>query len=468
MAMRERLPVTLGDLARAVGGRVVAGAADTPIDGFSIDSRSLSRGDLFVAIRGDRFDGHAFVADALGRGACGAVVSDLAALGSSPAIGVVVDDTVRALQALGRYIRRASHARVIAITGSMGKTTTKELTAELLGARYRVFRNRGNLNNHIGLPLSLLELRERPEVAVVELGMNGPGEISQLVAIAEPEIRVWTNVAEVHAEFFPSIEEIADAKAEVLERATSDTVVVANAADDRVMARVSGFPGRVATFGVGAEAEVTATEVEDLGLDGTRALVRTPVGATTVTTPLLGCGNLANVLAAVTVALQLHVPLAAIPERVAAVDAPPHRGQIRRLARGVVVVDDSYNSNPLAVAIALETLSRDRRVGRRVAVLGEMLELGARADALHRTTGRAAAAAGLGLLLTVGGAAARALGAAAVEAGMPADRVIHCDESDAAATRLTALLRADDIVLVKGSRGVRTDLVVARLEAENA
>ena len=466
--MHERLPMTLGELAQAVGGTVVAGAAETPIDGFSIDSRSLKRGDLFVAIRGDQFDGHTFVADALARGACGAIVSDAGAFGSSPAIGVVVDDTVRALQALGRYIRRVSHARVVAITGSVGKTTTKELTAALLGARYRVFRNPGNLNNHIGLPLSLLELRTQPEVAVVEFGMNGPGEISRLVEIAEPELRVWTNVAEVHAAFFPSIAKIADAKAEILEGATQDTIVVANAADDLVMARVSGFPGRVATFGIGAEAEVTATEIEDLGLDGTRALVQTPVGATPVTTALLGRGNLANVLAAVTVALQLQVPLTAIPERVAAVDAPPHRGQIRRLAHGVVVVDDSYNSNPLAVVTALETLSRDHRVGRRVAVLGEMLELGGRADALHRETGRAAAAAGLGLLLTVGGEAARALGVAAVEAGLPDNRVIHCEGSEEAALRLIAKLQANDVVLVKGSRGVRTDLVVARLEAERA
>ena len=466
--MRERVLVTAGDLVRAVGGRLVAGVAETAIEGFSIDSRSLSPGDLFVAIRGDRFDGHAFVADALGRGACGAVVSNVAALGSSTAIGVEVDDTVRALQALGRHIRRASNARVVAITGSVGKTTTKELTAAVLEARFRVFRNRGNLNNHIGLPLSLLELRARPEIAVMELGMNGPGEISRLVDIAEPELRVWTNVAEVHAEFFPSIEEIADAKAEILKGATPDTVIVANAADDLVMTRVSGFRGRVATFGVGVEAEVRATEVEDLGLDGTRAQVRTPVGTTAVTTPLLGRGNLANVLAAVAVALQLQVPLGVIAERVAAVDAPPHRGQIRRLAHGVVVVDDTYNSSPLAVATALETLSGDRRVGRRVAVLGEMLELGARADALHRATGRAAAAAGLGLLLTVGGAAARVLGAAAVAAGMPADQVIHCEGSEEAATRLTVMLKAGDVVLVKGSRGVRTDLVVARLEAECA
>ena len=464
--MRERLRVTLGDIVRAVAGRLVAGAGETAVEGFSIDSRSLSPGDLFVAIRGDRFDGHVFVADALGRGACGAIVSDAAALGSSPGAGILVDDTVRALQALGRHIRRGSNARVVAITGSIGKTTTKELTATLLEARYCVFRNRGNRNNHIGLPLSLLELQARPEIAVVELGMNRPGEIGRLVDIAEPELRVWTNVAEVHAEFFPSIEEIADAKAEILEGATPDTVVVANAEDDLVMTRVSEFPGRVATFGIGVEADVRATEVEDFGLDGTRAQVRTPVGTTTVTTPLLGRGNLANVLAAITVALQLQVPLGAITERVAVVDAPPHRGQLHRLAHGVVVVDDSYNASPLAVATALETLSGDRRIGRRVAVLGEMLELGARADALHRATGRAAAAAGLGLLLTVGGDTARVLGAAAVEAGMPADHVIHCEDSEEAATRLTVMLRADDVVLVKGSRGVRTDLVVARLEAE--
>jgi|TARA_B100002003_G_scaffold180407_1_gene168408 UDP-N-acetylmuramoyl-tripeptide--D-alanyl-D-alanine ligase len=462
----ERLLVTLEDLARVVDGRVVAGALGMPLDGFSIDSRSLDPGDLFVAIRGDRFDGHAFVADAVARGACGALVSDAAALGASGGVGVVVGDTLLALQALGQHIRRASNARVVAITGSAGKTTTKELTAAVLGARYRVFRNRGNLNNHIGLPLSLLALRTRPEVAVVELGMNGPGEIRRLVEIAEPELRVWTNVAEVHAEFFPSIEAIADAKAEILEGASPDTVVVANAADQRIMTRVAGFQGRVATFGVGVDAEVTATEVEDRGLDGTRALVRTPAGATTLTTSLPGRGNLANILAAVAVALQLQVPLGALAERVATVEAPPHRGQLRRLARGVVVIDDTYNANPLAVVTALQTLSQDRREGRRVAVLGEMLELGARSEALHRKTGRAAASAGLGLLLTVGGDPARALGAAAVEAGMSSDRVIHFESSEEAATRLTELLQADDVVLVKGSRSVRTDLVVSRLEAE--
>jgi UDP-N-acetylmuramoyl-tripeptide--D-alanyl-D-alanine ligase len=465
--MRGRLSVTLGDLARAIDGRVVAGASGTPIVGFSIDTRSLRPGDLFIAIQGDRFDGHAFVADALGRGACGALVSDATVLGLAP-VAVVVNDTVRALQELGRYIRRASHARVVAVTGSAGKTTTKELIAAILRARYRVCRSFGNLNNHIGLPISLLELHTRPEVAVVEFGMNRPGEISRLVEIAEPELRVWTNVAEVHAEFFSSIEAIADAKAEVLEGATKDTVVVANAADRRVMARVAGFLGRVVTFGVEVEADVTTNAVEDRGLDGIRALVRTPVGDMRVITPLLGRGNLANVLAAIGVAVDFQVPLAEIAERITGVEAPPHRGRIHRLAEGVVLVDDSYNSNPAAVKTALETLSRDGRGGRRVAVLGEMLELGARAEALHRATGRVVAAAGVGLLVTVGGDTVRVLGTAAVEAGMPVDRVVHYEDSEEAAARIIGLLRGDDIVLVKGSRGVRTDLIVARLVVECA
>jgi UDP-N-acetylmuramoyl-tripeptide--D-alanyl-D-alanine ligase len=464
--MGESWSMTLGDLAGAVGGRPITGAGGTRATGVSIDSRSLCRGDLFIAIRGARFDGHRFVADALERGAAGALVSDAAALGTPPSPGIVVDDTLHALQTLARHVRRGSGARVVAVTGSVGKTTTKELAAALLSTRYRVFRNRGNLNNHIGLPLSLLELRARPEMAVVELGMSGPGEIRRLVDIAEPDVRVWTNVAEAHAAFFPSIEAIADAKAEILTGAGRDAVAVANAADQRVMRRVSGFPGRVVTFGTDVEADVTASGVEDLGLDGMRARLRSPAGSAALRTRLLGRGNLANVLAAIAVATTLEVPLAAAVERAATVEAPPHRGRIHRLAGGVVVIDDSYNSSPLAVETALAALPRGPRAGRRVAVLGEMLELGARSVDLHRAAGRAAA--GLGLLLTVGGDPARALGRAAVDAGAAAANVLHCDSSEEAAARAAALIRDDDVVLVKGSRGVRTDLIVTRLCAERA
>ncbi|MEE2637717.1 MAG: UDP-N-acetylmuramoyl-tripeptide--D-alanyl-D-alanine ligase [Acidobacteriota bacterium] len=456
--------MTSNEIARAVGGRV-AGTWRVDPTGFSIDTRTLRRDDLYIAICGRRFDGHAFVAEAMTRGACGALVSDASALGGFPVAGVVVDDTLEALQSLARHIRRWSAAQLVAVTGSVGKTTTKELASAVLSARYRVFRNRGNLNNHIGLPLSLLELRTRPEVAVVELGMSGPGEISRLVGIAEPDVRVWTNVAAVHAEFFPSVDAIADAKAEILEGATSESGVVANAADPRVMSRLTTFPGRVTTFGVSVDADVMATEVEDLGLRGSRACLQTPVGATPVTTSLLGRGNVANVAAAVGVGLQLGVAPDDAAERIGSVQALPHRGSVHHLSSGVVVVDDSYNSSPPALDAALTTLSRERSGGRRVAVLGEMLELGDQAVSFHRAAGRAAAAAELGLLLTVGGTGARELGASAIEAGLDMTAVAHYESSDELAAEICSIVRDDDVILIKGSRGIRTDVVASRLTA---
>src|SRR5262245_45705822 len=226
-----------------------------------------------------------------------------------PGLLIEVGDTTRALQDLAREVRRRSGARVVAITGSAGKTTTKEVIADFLSARFDVFRNKGNLNNHIGLPLSLLELRTRPDVAVMELGMNHAGEISTLVAIAEPEVRVWTNVGDAHLGFFASPEAIADAKAEILERSTAATVLVCNADDRRVMSRVRGFTGRTLTFGTAAAATVRALDIEDRGVAGMRARVTTPAGETTIETPLLGRGNVSNVLAAMTVALHGGVSL---------------------------------------------------------------------------------------------------------------------------------------------------------------
>ena len=236
----EPLPLTAGDIVAVTGGRLIAGDAAQAIGPVSIDSRAVAPGHLFVAIRGDRFDGHAFVAEALEKGALGAVVHEpvrAATPATRDVVLVQVDDTTRALQAIARDVRRRSGAKVVAITGSAGKTTTKEIAAEFLATRYAVFRNKGNLNNHIGLPLSLLELRSRPEVAVVELGMNHPGEIRTLVGIAEPDVRVWINVGDAHVGFFASSDDIADAKGEILENARPTDLLVANADDTRIRAR---------------------------------------------------------------------------------------------------------------------------------------------------------------------------------------------------------------------------------------
>jgi len=449
---------------------VTGPGADRDVGGFSIDTRTLQAGDLFIAIRGDRFDGNAYVGEAVRKGAVGALVSDRALAGeaafaSTPLIAVA--DTIAALQRLANYVRRDSGTAVVAVTGSAGKSTTKEITADFLSARYRVFRNRGNLNNHIGLPLSLLELRAKPDIGVFELGMNHFGEISTLVKIAEPEVRVWTNVGPAHLEFFGTVEAIADAKAEILEGADKDALLVANADDDLVMRHAGDFAGRVRTFGVERPADVRALAVRDLGIDGTAALVRTPIGEAEIRTPLPGTANLSNVLAATAVAIRFDVPLDDIVQRAAALKPVARRGEITRTGT-MTIVDDSYNSNPTALSRALAMVAGDSRYPRRIAVLGEMLELGEAGASLHRASGEEAARAGLIALVTVGGANARELAAGAIAAGMPAGSVHYVENSSQAADVAATLVRPGDLVLVKGSRGIRTEVVVDRLKAESA
>jgi len=470
-AGRHALVVTGADVVSAMRGRRLHGNPNAGITGFTIDSRRTRPGDLFIAIRGDRFDGHAFVASALAAGAGGAVVME-APPGLTPEVLgdrllIAVPDTTLGLQALARSIRRRSGARVVAVTGSAGKTTTKEMIAAFLSLAGHVMRSPGNLNNHIGLPLSLLELRHGFDAAVVELGMNHAGEIDRLVSIAEPDVRVWTNVAEVHTEFFPSIEAIADAKAEVLNGATTGTVLVANADDPRVVARMGSFPGRTVTFGFSPGATVRAEQVEDAGLGGMRARVTTPSGTTAWSVALPGRNNLLNSLAAAAVGLEFGVPLAAMAEAASGLAPSAHRGELVRLARGIVVLDDSYNSNPRALEAALEVVASDRSASRRGAVLGEMLELGEQSTALHERCGRAAAACGLAWLITVGGEPARALGRAAAP-GLPPGAVEHAATSDEAAALAVRRVEDGDLVLVKGSRGIATERVVERLRVEFA
>ena len=460
-----RTVLTAARMATAMNGRVIAGDSEVEPSGFSIDSRSIAPGQAFFAIVAAR-DGHEFARDAVGRGARVVVASrDLELAPLAPAAVVRVAETTRALQQLGRAVRRASAARVVAITGSAGKTTTKETIAALLEGTFTVVKNPGNLNNHLGLPLSLLELRDGADVAVMELGMNHAGEIRVLVGIAEPDVRVWTNVGDAHIGYFGSADGIAAAKAEILEGADTHSLLVANADDPRVMRYAAGFAGRVVTFGYAAGADVCAVGVRELGLLGMEATVKTRSGEASVTVPLLGRGNLANVLCATAVAIEMGVPLADVVSRIARLAPAKRRGEVRHLSQGVTVVDDSYNSSPSALSRALEMLSREPAVGRRVAVLGEMLELGDLALTLHEACGRQAAAAGLGLLMTVGGAPAEAIGRTAVQAGMDPATVRHVATSREAADLMARLVEAGDVVLVKGSRGVKTDLVVDRLVA---
>jgi UDP-N-acetylmuramoyl-tripeptide--D-alanyl-D-alanine ligase len=459
----SEVALTLGWVARAVGGTLRSGDLERRVGGIVTDSRTLREGDLFIALRGPRFDAHAFVDDVMSRGAVGAIVE----AGRASGAGLIeVADTLKALQALAHTVRRAAGTKVIAITGSAGKTTTKEAIAEMLATRRRVVKNKGNLNNHIGLPLSLMQLRTGPDVAVMELGMNHAGEISTLVAIAEPDVRVWTNVGDAHLGFFASPDAIADAKAEILERSTAATVLVCNADDSRVMSRARGFGGRTLTFGTADGATIRARDIHDRGIAGTRARVTTPAGETIIDTPLLGRGNFANVLAAMTVAIDAGIPLDEVAAVAARLRPADRRGAVTRLRDEITLIDDSYNSSPSALRRALEVVATESHVARKVAVLGEMLELGDHAPALHDACGRAAAAAGVSVLFTVGGAPARAMADAAIDAGIAASSVRYFERSEDAAPVVVEAIRPGDLVLVKGSRGTRTDVVVDRLVAE--
>jgi UDP-N-acetylmuramoyl-tripeptide--D-alanyl-D-alanine ligase len=464
-----RLPVrlTAAIVANATGGRLRQGREDQVIAGFTTDSRRIVRGQLFIALRGERFDGATFAAASLKAGACGVLVP-VATSVDAPEDAIVIEapDTLLALQNLGHYVRRQSGAQVVAITGSAGKTSTKEATADFLSARYTVYRNAGNLNNHIGLPISLLELASRPDIAVVELGMNHAGEIRRLVELSEPEVRVWTNVGDAHVGFFGSVEAIAGAKAEVLEGAGPTTRLVANADDALVMAHADRFPGITTTFGVGEDADVRAVDVKDDGVRGTSARLETPAGAVPLRVSLAGRGPLLNVLAAAAVALAFDIPLEQIASRAATLTAAPRRGQVIELGRGVTLVDDSYNSSPAALSRALDALAATTPEGRRIAALGEMRELGDLSIELHEESGRRAVDAGVETLIAVGGDSAKALADAAIASGLAPERVSYFTTSTDAADAVGALLAPGDVVLVKGSRGTRMDIVADRVKQE--
>jgi UDP-N-acetylmuramoyl-tripeptide--D-alanyl-D-alanine ligase len=455
--------LTAGFVAEATGGHLVSGPRDRVFASVSTDTRTLQPGALFIALRGDRFDGHGFVGAAIAAGATGLLVSERPD-GTGDASVVVVRDTLAALHAFARAVRRAAETRVIAITGSAGKTTTKELTAEVLSTRYRVFRNRGNLNNHIGLPLSLLELKTGPDVAVVELGMNHEGEIRTLVGIAEPNVRVWTNVGDAHIGHFGSREAVARAKAEILEGADAETLVVANADDALIATHLAGTPARVITFGERAVATVRAVDVVDRGFDGISARVTTPEGAFSLDARLPGRLQLGNILAAVAVGLQLGVSPAKIAETVGTFTSVARRGAATPLPGGGRLVDDSYNASPAATAAMLAALGATATRGRRIAVIGEMLELGASARGLHRACGEAATRARVDALVVIGGPDADGLVEGALAAGLSRARVHRFATSAEAAPVVAGLIGPGDLVLVKGSRGTRTDLVVDRLK----
>jgi UDP-N-acetylmuramoyl-tripeptide--D-alanyl-D-alanine ligase len=458
------MKLTLAEIAGILG--TTCGVPERVATGYSIDSRTLSPGQLFFAIKGLQFDGHDFAGQALERGAVGAVViqayRDRAGAETVPAL-LAVPDTARALQDLARGVRRKWGRRIVAVTGSVGKTTTKELIAVILARRFSVLKTVGNLNNYYGLPLTLLQLEPSHEVAVAELAMSAPGEIALLAQIAEPQIGVVTNVAPVHLQFFDSVEAIANAKHELIENLVPPGTAVLNFDDELVRNFVLGFGGKVVTYGFAEGAAVRAVDWHSTPERGSRFRVRAPGFEREFELPLVGRHNAQNALAAIAAASVFDIAPEQIAEALAVRPNLHQRSEVFTLPGEITVLDDSYNSNPVAMERMLETLAAWPRASRRILVAGEMLELGTQATDLHRRVGHKCVACGVDWLIAVQGAA-RFLVEGAVEAGLPADHAALCRTAEEAGERLLVLLRPGDVVMVKGSRGVHLEKVIELLQ----
>jgi UDP-N-acetylmuramoyl-tripeptide--D-alanyl-D-alanine ligase len=458
------MKLPLNRIAEWIGADGAAGLRGRAATGYSIDSRTIAPGELFFAVRGERFDGHDFVAAALERGACAAVVSK-EALAAPPGtvprekLLVVEDDPLAALQRLALAVRRHWGKRVIGVTGSAGKTTTKEAIAAVLAVRFRVLKSEGNLNNGFGLPLQLLRLEAEDEVAVIEMGMSHAGEIAALARIAAPNWGVVTNVGWAHAENFPDgISGIARAKYELIEALPPDGAAFLNCGDPYVSQFGRNFRGKTVSFGSGPCADPHAEEIVELGSEGSRFRVFSGGESAEVRLALLGRHSVTNAMAAIAVGLEMGIPLTECIAAVEGLRAGKKRGEARQI-RGATVIDDCYNSNPEALKSMIATLA-SIPASRRILVAGEMLELGRDAGELHRACGEFAAEQGMDVVVGVRGNAARIV--AGAKAG--GAHAIFVETPEAAGEWLRSEIRAGDAVLLKASRGVQLERAFAVLE----
>jgi UDP-N-acetylmuramoyl-tripeptide--D-alanyl-D-alanine ligase len=426
--------------------------------GYSIDSRTLSPGDLFIAIAGERFDGHDYVEAALEKGAVAAIVQQGKNMVGDPRRLLRVEDTLKALQSLGAAARRLWGKPLLAVTGSAGKTTTKEILAHVLATRFRVMKSSGNLNNHIGLPLQLLKLEAEQDIAVVEMGMNHAGEIRALGTLAHHDLAIVTAVAPVHLEFFDSLRDIARAKYEIIETLHPGGVAVLNADDDYVCQFGRDFKGKVVMFGIKRAADVSAQKIKLNGAEGSTfelvaGSVREPVSF-----PLVGEHNIYNALAAAAAAMDHGVTPSQAAVALSSIRPPEKRGQVVEIG-GATIINDCYNSNPRALEAMIDTLA-SMKAQRRILIAGEMLELGPTAEALHRECGQHAAEKKIDVVIGVRGLA-QALAEAACGAGTQAQ---FMETPEQAGEWLAHNLRPGDAVLLKASRGVKLEKVLEVLQ----
>src|SRR5450755_1962686 len=434
----------------------VSATGDSPREdvaqAYSIDSRTIEPGQLFFAVKGERLDGHNYVDAALEKGAVAAVVqkNELHRYSQKSRL-LAVDDTLIALQALATAVRKVWGKPLVGVTGSAGKTTTKDAIAHVLSSRFRVLKSEGNFNNHFGLPLMLLKIEPEHEAAVIEMGMTHRGKIAALAEIAQPEIGVVTNVAPVHLEFFKSVAEIARAKYELIESLPAGGAAVLNADDEYVSQFGRDFHGKVVRYGLHPSADVRAENIESRGAAGSVFDVVVANSREPAIMPLVGRHNIYNALAAVATGMERGLSLAESTGALATLAPADKRGAVVQ-AGNITVINDCYNSNPTALDAMVDTLAA-MPAKRRIVVAGEMLELGPSGEELHRRSGRHIAEKGIDILIGVRGLAQRMV-EGAVGAGIRAEFVATPEEAGEWLVRET---RAGDVVLLKASRGVKLE-----------
>ncbi len=455
------------EIADCTGGMVSAGPADTRFSGVSIDTRRLHHGELFFAIRGPHNDGHSFVMKALSNGAYGAVVDS--AYQHPEAIPpqkvlIKVEDTHQALKDLARAVRLLWKGTVIGLTGSMGKTTTKEFTAKILEHALPVYRSPGNYNNLYGLPLSLFGLGPNDSAGIFEMGMSERGEIAEMCRIALPDIGIITNVAPVHLEFFDSIEEIADAKAELADALPLDGTLIYNRDIPLVRDIAARFAGRKTSFGYQKGADIRADQIEVLNPEKTRFRLYFEDFEMVATIPLAGAHYVLNTLPAVALGRLYGIEPEMISDALFHLEAPSMRGRVIRFREGFTVIDDSYNSNPEALKSMIDVLSRIPGFERRILIAGEMLELGPISGSAHLACGAYAAEARLDGIVGVQGDAEELIRGAR-EKGMSVSKSHFFRKVEESSEFLKNEARKGDLILIKGSRGVHMEAVVEDLHS---
>jgi len=454
------------DALRWTGGTLVDGDGAAILSGVSIDSRTVERGELFHAIAGPSHDGHDFLENALERGAAALIVERGRALPGALAVPVIaVEDTTRALGALAAGHRSGFDGPLVAITGSNGKTTTKEMCAAILSASAPCHRTPGNLNNQYGLPLTLLGRSETDRTLVVELGMNRRGEIAQLVEIAKPTVGVITNVGTAHIEFLGSREEIAREKGDLIAHLPAEGTAVLNADDPMVLAQQDRTSARVISFGTAIDADVRGGDIEWIDDRGYRFELETPGGSGTVEVQGLGPTTIINALAAAAAALAAGASMADITKGLANYRGIKGRLERRELPGDIALIDDTYNANPQSMEAALRLLAEIKGAHRAVAILGDMGELGNTAEAAHREAGCLTASLGIDFLIALG-ARARTIASGAIDSGMDPARVVVASDHGDASERACEFLKERDTVLVKGSRSMRMERVVEAIATE--